>query len=498
MKKTSEIQNDRGLLATGHFRRLQRRLILIYGVISFVTLSLIMIFMNGQSSNVMTRKITELISADASQLSINIDSYMEGVERNAALLFSDENYYNYDAQDSRLSEYQKIQAEEGIQNRISDLGLMENYSDFFVVYGNDHTVGWLSSTTAGLFPDGGIYQRFASCIPEDSRTLDIWCFHIGDNTDRCYYVKRLNPDAVIVASFFSRELDSVFELPAQLSGMTVRLADEKGEIIYSSSPEEIGDLLPAELATDCDADHAARETKNLLIDENACRNGWRVYTSMPKDIVLSGMRRAQIYSLLLVVLVYVLAGIILAFFIRRTTKSVGGVMMNLEERASVDQLSGTLNKAAFQKVVSDRLAKKEKQCVVFIMLDMDNFKQINDTRGHRYGDEVIVRFGALLRESLGRQYEIGRVGGDEFAAFASYSASGADVREMAEQDIEILRDGFHREFQEENQTCGTAVSIGVDLEPEDASPDFESVYQKADGALYRSKREGKDRVTWAE
>lgn len=496
MSKLKQRNKNHEKTEQSSFEKFQRNLILLYSVISLVTLTAVTLFIYYRTLSVTAEKTSELISADASQMGMNIDSYLENVERNAALLFSDEQYYDYDATDPDISDYQKIQAETGIQNRIADLGLMENYSDFGVVYANDHTVGWISSTTANMFPDGGMYEKFASCI-RNKNTLDGWAFKVNGNTDRCYYVKRLNQNAVIVASFFSRELDSAFELPSQLRGMVVRLSDDKREIIYSSDPDEIGSLLPSDIGTPSEAEHVSHKTSDLLIDENVCRNGWRVWTSIPRNLVLSGMREVQISSFVMVILIFLITGLVITYAVRRTTRSMGGVMLDLRQRASVDQLSGLLNKGAFQELVSLRLTEYQpNQCAVFLMMDMDNFKKVNDLLGHKYGDETIAKFGGILSESLGRQYEIGRIGGDEFAAFALYSADIQDIRRRVGKDAEELRADFEKTFQKEREQCGTSVSIGITVQTGGMSPDFETLYQQADTALYQAKRSGKNKVSF--
>ena len=160
----SRKRTEKLIFSNETFNRLQVKLILFYIVVSFIVILISSLFTYFESRRAATEKISELISADSRQLELNINSYLKSVERNAALLFSDEAYYAYDATDKSLTDYEKIKAEENIENRIIDFGLMENYSDFGIIYSNDETVGWISSTTSDLFPDGGLYRTFSSYI----------------------------------------------------------------------------------------------------------------------------------------------------------------------------------------------------------------------------------------------------------------------------------------------------------------------------------------------
>ncbi len=486
----SRKRTEKLIFSNETFNRLQVKLILFYIVVSFIVILISSLFTYFESRRAATEKISELISADSRQLELNINSYLKSVERNAALLFSDEAYYAYDATDKSLTDYEKIKAEENIENRIIDFGLMENYSDFGIIYSNDETVGWISSTTSDLFPDGGLYRTFSSYI-KNNDTYDAWCFDVKGNRDRCYYVKRLNPNAILVASFFSRELDAVFELPDSLHNMIVRFADSDHKIIFSSESKEIGKTLPEELQKMTPTDSVTDETKNLLIDENVCTNGWVVYTSVSKDAVMNKITSVLVYTLIFIFVISAAMGIIGTLIIQHVTNSVGNIVGSLEERASVDKLSGKLNKSAFQEYVVRMLSDEKDVIPVFIMIDIDNFKNINDMLGHKYGDEIISRFGKFLGESLGKQYEIGRIGGDEFAAYIEFTDDRENIMELVENDIKIMMNTFCREFNEECKKCSISFSTGIYFGKSNDET-FEHMYEKADMALYKAKRGGKN------
>ena len=135
---------------------------------------------------------------------------------------------------------------------------------------------------------------------------------------------------------------------------------------------------------------------------------------------------------------------------------------------------------------------------MFAMFDMDNFKKINDTKGHAYGDAVIARMGKLLQQRLPEEYYKGRLGGDEFAVFAKFMTADLEMtKNRVESDMAVLHQAFRYEFKEEKELLSTSLSVGVTVCSK-SSCDFNSVYKMADSALYISKRSGKDQITWYE
>lgn len=483
--------------AEERFRKLQMEILFLFvGVILGVSFFLAIVIL-GRSSMTIREKVSSLIAANSRQLELNINSYLDKVETTAALLFSDEAYYLYDPTDETLDEYGKIKSEENIVDRIVDLGLMENFADFGIVYVNDHTVGWISNTTAAMFADGGMYEEFSGYIT-NQKTNDGWIFGVHGNFDRMYYVKRLNLNAVLVASLYNKELDSVFEYPEELDRMTVRLVSGENIILFSSQRDEIGSMLSGDIAGLIgDGDNVSVMGREYLVNTNVCGNGWRVVCAIPTGVILEENNELRNFTILFtigIVIIFITLGLLM---IRRLTRPVDGMFSNLEEKAALDQLSGLLNKAAFQERVTEQMRKVAGSWVFgFVMLDMDNFKKINDTRGHAYGDQVIARTAHLLWQLFGGRYTLGRVGGDEFAIYAEFMETKKDLAQRRIQlDMMLLQDVFAEEFQEECKKYNTSLSIGAAVSEEGESS-FEKLYRNADEALYVSKRNGKNQFTW--
>lgn len=473
------------------------RILICFCILIVANTALLSAFLLSVFNVNIRNKTATLISADSRQLELNISSYLEKVEKTATLLFSDEIYYKYDATDESVEKYEQVKCEEAITERINDLGMMENFSDFGIIYANDHVAGWISNTTQNLFSGEGIYEEFASHI-KNERTEDAWVFGVKGNIDRLYYVKRINQNAVLVISFYNRELESVFAYPEELDGMTIRLSDEKNRILYSSDKEEIGNQVPDEIIPSV-GEKGKRSviTDKNLINTNICKNGWKVVCTIPLKVIMRERSRFIGVTIVFAFSVTIVFLILSYLIFRRMIRTLNGLFSNLSEKAELDRLSGLLNKNSYEERVSERLQNKVKdEHALMVVLDVDFFKPINDNLGHARGDVVIATLGKILRESFSERFLIGRIGGDEFSVFALYSGENRiDMRQGLERSLVDVRGKFLEEFHEENARFGTSMSAGVVLMEEEGDT-FTELYKKADSALYISKENGKGRTSW--
>lgn len=163
----------------------------------------------------------------------------------------------------------------------------------------------------------------------------------------------------------------------------------------------------------------------------------------------------------------------------------------LEIRSTVDSLTGCLNKATTKTRIEDALRREKDGNHAMFIVDIDDFKAVNDTFGHHFGDLVLGEIAKHLKKCSAKQDIIGRIGGDEFIVFVSNVKDKNNLVCRANKMIE----GFHTIYANEKQTCKIAGSIGIARYPEDGK-DYEELYKAADKALYQSKGRGKDSYTF--
>ena len=126
-----------------------------------------------------------------------------------------------------------------------------------------------------------------------------------------------------------------------------------------------------------------------------------------------------------------------------------------------------------------------------ILLDIDNFKAINDKHGHPMGDQVIKRIATIGEQSLRNRDIMGRIGGEEFLCILP-RATAAQSQQVAQRLLDAIS---AQEFtSKDGSTFTTTISIGI--ANYDASTDSaDQLYSRADSAMYHSKKTGKNRIT---
>lgn len=160
-------------------------------------------------------------------------------------------------------------------------------------------------------------------------------------------------------------------------------------------------------------------------------------------------------------------------------------------KADTDLLTTLYNKAATERKIREYIAAHPDQMGLLFVLDIDNFKKINDTMGHAFGDEVLRTFGIQICAEFRATDILGRTGGDEFTIFLCNMKEEGIIRTEARR-----LERFFQNFQAgEYVKYSATASIGAAIYPRDAK-DFESLYKAADSALYVAKKRGKNQLAF--
>ena len=179
------------------------------------------------------------------------------------------------------------------------------------------------------------------------------------------------------------------------------------------------------------------------------------------------------------------------------------IQRELEIKSSFDALTTLLNRGRFFAITEEILRSKTNEYITLCILDLDEFKGINDNLGHQMGDKVIQTVGKTLIKQLGIESYIsemisswdlkpkisiaGRLGGDEFILFIRGKKTQDEVRELLQNILDSLN---KVQFDRLN---GIHASLGV-TEITSTDRDIDNAYKRADIALYESKRAGKNQI----
>jgi len=155
----------------------------------------------------------------------------------------------------------------------------------------------------------------------------------------------------------------------------------------------------------------------------------------------------------------------------------------MEEKAVKDQLTGLSNREGFRRNLEQ--SGETSFDGILILLDLDHFKNVNDSLGHPEGDAVLVMFSDLLKEFFNRNSDFtARLGGDEFAVTQEGDLDAETVRNMMDRFMKKAEMIFSS-YQE----YGLSVSAGVDFFHK--GEEYETVYKRCDDLLYEAKNSGR-------
>jgi diguanylate cyclase (GGDEF)-like protein/PAS domain S-box-containing protein len=179
---------------------------------------------------------------------------------------------------------------------------------------------------------------------------------------------------------------------------------------------------------------------------------------------------------------------------------LNGVLIDITERkraeamvqrqAYFDTLTGLPNRLSLQTELARRLddAQRQATCLALLLVDLDRFKEVNDTQGHAGGDALLMEASQRLQGCLGEGGFVARVGGDEFVLLLPTVDSDREAEALGQRVLQAMS----QVFNVSGQQCFISASVGIALYPDDARTADELLID-ADQALYEAKGSGRDR-----
>lgn len=177
--------------------------------------------------------------------------------------------------------------------------------------------------------------------------------------------------------------------------------------------------------------------------------------------------------------------------VSKRTEDLQILNTKLKDLARKDSLTGILNRGSFFETAQHLLAlsQRQKSQAGFIVIDLDNFKLINDAHGHFMGDQVLSHFTKLVATFLRKSDLFGRVGGEEFAIFLP-DAEIEGAFQLADKIRQAVSDST---LELDGHSINYTISLGVESSNED-DDSVDELYKRADSKLYSAKDKGRNRV----
>lgn len=164
----------------------------------------------------------------------------------------------------------------------------------------------------------------------------------------------------------------------------------------------------------------------------------------------------------------------------------------LKNKAETDLLTGLINKVTLQDTVDRAIEKNPDGSYAFFIIDLDNFKGVNDNLGHATGDEVLCQVAASLKLVFTEYDYIGRIGGDEFAVMLNIpKGMNSNAQSLIKSKAKALNENLRHTYSNGDISVQVTASIGIAIYGV-SGKNYQELYKAADQALYLSKNSGKD------
>ncbi|WP_295756854.1 sensor domain-containing diguanylate cyclase [uncultured Holdemanella sp.] len=207
-------------------------------------------------------------------------------------------------------------------------------------------------------------------------------------------------------------------------------------------------------------------------------NDWMICYIVPVHVAQESYTFITHYETLLATFLGLIV-LSLMIYLAHSNSRENKYLIHLSE---IDPLTSVYNKETTQKLIDQKIKQNEHFC--FLILDVDEFKSVNDNYGHAVGDIVLKKLGNLFKNHFRQTDIVGRIGGDEFIILIQ-------DENIAESRIQSLLQKVNELKIEELKDFKLSISIGIAFAPKDGTT-FMELYRHADHALYQTKRAGKN------
>lgn len=420
---------------------------------------------------------SEMLAATSDQISLTASMYFEKMEDTSLALLSNPEILNFDASDEKMEQFLKQQRLNTIDSRIRELGVIDNYCDFAVIYKNNEYAGNLSENTVESLRAGSDSMYLAVReVMNGERSA--WVTDIDPAYDKVFFVREVNENACFIGSFYMTELSELLKPEANWENMHLMIYDGSGRRVINLGNVDIEPLSDLESQTNYSkiAGSKVQESKIML-------NGWDLIMIKDMQEVRTYYRKIafEMGAILMIALVTLVVCNVL------TTKSIVPETSTAGGRPAIDALTGLNNAEAAENLIADKIETCiSGSTIMLALVRIINLKDIEEKYGRSAYNGSIIKTYRALATYFGTDAEdskniIGRTGENEFVVFADFTEydlfKAHDKLRASLEELALILKTVHIQIDDDIR-----IYVGAATYP-DSSNDYDELYDMASEAL---------------
>lgn len=312
-------------------KSLKAKLMASYICIALVSIMLISSLTYINNKRILTDKVGELSKNTSVQTKLNIDNYLGGIENATSLIFANDNILMFNPLDSELDQFQKKQTMNEIEEYLLSISLMQNFTDFALVYEDGTTIGKTSETITKLYDMKTLYKDLKG-EASNNKSKANWFTGKDGNYNKLYYTKQVNENTMMLTSIYTSELDDILQKVDDGSGMELSLLDTQETIIYSTDKNKIGNKIDEAIKKNVDGVNSkVFDSNSNLVTLNTCNNGWRLIDEIPQKYILREIQTSGIITIVLTIICTIISGILGLFLAKRISNPINNLVIKMKE-----------------------------------------------------------------------------------------------------------------------------------------------------------------------
>ena len=315
---------------------LKNKLILTYVAIAFIPILIVSSLSFIINKTILTNKVSNLSNNVSIQVKLNIDNYLNEIEDATSLVFAHDNILTFSPSNSSLNEYDITNLKNEIDEYLLSISLLQNFTDFSLIYEDGTTIGKISETKKKLYNMNTLYSDLKSTIVNNKNKCS-WISGKDDNFNKLYYIKEVNDNALMLTSIYTDELDEIFNKLNDGSGSSYTLINNDNFVIYSNNKDSIGSKIQTNISKNIsDSTSKVFRTNNDLVTLNTCNNNWKLISIIPESYIFKEIHTTGIVNGIIALVCMIASGILGSLFAKRISNPISDIVKKMKKAENGD------------------------------------------------------------------------------------------------------------------------------------------------------------------